>query len=794
MPDPISINGQPGYSLSSLDPSRTSDALYSRIAYFKQNSFQNKPYQFTPKQEFNAQPLDLNIPEYNLRFSQYKPFSDQYNSDQDFKQQTYSDMQNIYSSTQQATLGYGLKHPDKGFGQQIVNTIYNSNNQLGEDTFGKIESILNEKSISQNTSNQNNTFDINNAKNAIWSAYTVDNANQLFGDSKLGQVGTALTGLGTQTLSLWNSNKLASNSTNVSKPISAPKLGESSVVTPTQAFNQSVDAGVIQSPDLGTIKASGTEGISAPKSSLASQAKGVGAGMAASMATNFVGNKVFGDSAGGQIATGALSSAAGTAAGAVANGQKIASAFSNAGSLTSAGIGVANIALDVLDPVRKAKWENAANMAAGAAMLIPGVGWAVGAGILAFNAIGHLGGKKADTITKDTEAFEKSMGSYGATENTVNRALQDSGAKYSMWANADRKAANRRIGEATRQQNLLRTIVDNAEDRRLITQSMSAINGNRYGFQLQGNYNQSAIRAGKHGMILQDLQRAKRIVSSMKYQKGGQVKDLFTAFISTLPDNQKPTKDGGFNVKRYWELNGKPKNFKEAIERGMYSQQEDGWHAHTVQYNPEADEYEFMKSSTHPTLQYELDWYNSNDPEATEFRSQYELQKTEPYYKYVRRKGTDQPQAFKQGGNLSNWLIEIDINNIPTEFRDFSLQEVSIDNILPEFKEGGKFNIIPEGALHARKHNMEIDGITSKGIPVVSQSEGGEIQQQAEIEREEVILRLEVTKKLEELCKKYYDSETKQVEKDDCALEAGQLLVKELLYNTKDNTGLINNI
>jgi hypothetical protein len=45
-----------------------------------------------------------------------------------------------------------------------------------------------------------------------------------------------------------------------------------------------------------------------------------------------------------------------------------------------------------------------------------------------------------------------------------------------------------------------------------------------------------------------------------------------------------------------------------------------------------------------------------------------------------------------------------------------------------------------------------------------------------------------VTKKLEELEKKYYDDETSQKEKDECALEAGKLLVEEILYNTQDNT------
>jgi rRNA-processing protein FCF1 len=51
-------------------------------------------------------------------------------------------------------------------------------------------------------------------------------------------------------------------------------------------------------------------------------------------------------------------------------------------------------------------------------------------------------------------------------------------------------------------------------------------------------------------------------------------------------------------------------------------------------------------------------------------------------------------------------------------------------------------NLIPEGALHARKHDIvssdpELEGqITTKGIPVISKS-GGEITQHAEIEREE---------------------------------------------------------
>lgn len=102
---------------------------------------------------------------------------------------------------------------------------------------------------------------------------------------------------------------------------------------------------------------------------------------------------------------------------------------------------------------------------------------------------------------------------------------------------------------------------------------------------------------------------------------------------------------------------------------------------------------------------------------------------------------------------------------------------------VPEFKEGGKMNVIPEGSLHARLHHMEnADGLTKKGIPVVSIAEGGELEQQAEIELNEIIFNLEVTTELEKLMKDGSDN---------AAIEAGKLLVKEIFENTDDRTGLI---
>lgn len=111
------------------------------------------------------------------------------------------------------------------------------------------------------------------------------------------------------------------------------------------------------------------------------------------------------------------------------------------------------------------------------------------------------------------------------------------------------------------------------------------------------------------------------------------------------------------------------------------------------------------------------------------------------------------------------------------------IQEYSvIELVTPEiesFKQGGTINVIPDGALHAHKNHMGLDNITPKGIPVVDNDN----EQQAEIEREELILIKSVTEKLEELYKKYQESQD-----DDIAIEAGKLLVEQILHNTQDNT------
>lgn len=136
--------------------------------------------------------------------------------------------------------------------------------------------------------------------------------------------------------------------------------------------------------------------------------------------------------------------------------------------------------------------------------------------------------------------------------------------------------------------------------------------------------------------------------------------------------------------------------------------------------------------------------------------------------------------------SLFNFTQEQIAEALSKEFPEASL---NITDEVRAFKEGGKvnskdMNVIPEGALHARLNHMDNEDFTKKGIPVVAK-DGDKLEQTAEIERNEIIFNLSVTNKLEELMR---DGSAK------AALEAGKLLVEEILHNTIDNTGLIKEV
>lgn len=181
-------------------------------------------------------------------------------------------------------------------------------------------------------------------------------------------------------------------------------------------------------------------------------------------------------------------------------------------------------------------------------------------------------------------------------------------------------------------------------------------------------------------------------------------------------------------------------------------------------------------------------------------------------YQMLSSGGYDQKYTYaaKHGGSLewtpivaNDWQPKIELNwDLPT-FKDGGNIDITEelewipelqkgDNIsnsdVPEIEETTQKNVIPEGALHKNKHHMEhSEGLTKKGIPVID--EDGE--QQAEIEHSEIIFTLEVTKKLEEYYDIFYSDETTNKEKEQAALDAGKLLVYQILENTEDRTGLI---
>ena len=100
------------------------------------------------------------------------------------------------------------------------------------------------------------------------------------------------------------------------------------------------------------------------------------------------------------------------------------------------------------------------------------------------------------------------------------------------------------------------------------------------------------------------------------------------------------------------------------------------------------------------------------------------------------------------------------------------------------FANGGAINIIPEGARHSRLNHLDevhddFEDVTKKGIPVVTPTENGDLEQVAEVECGEIIFSKSVTEKLEELMK---DGS------DEAAIEAGKLLVREIIKNTDDKT------
>lgn len=99
------------------------------------------------------------------------------------------------------------------------------------------------------------------------------------------------------------------------------------------------------------------------------------------------------------------------------------------------------------------------------------------------------------------------------------------------------------------------------------------------------------------------------VVNTFEY--GGPTKK-FNKFRETLPDNQRLTPLDKYDMLTYWKLNGKPKDFDEALKREMFSWDDSDnlYHANTLAYDRKGNG-RFTKPKDHDTVQYELDYYNN---------------------------------------------------------------------------------------------------------------------------------------------------------------------------------------
>ena len=188
----------------------------------------------------------------------------------------------------------------------------------------------------------------------------------------------------------------------------------------------------------------------------------------------------------------------------------------------------------------------------------------------------------------------------------------------------------------------------------------------------RGKFTESANRAGmgvqeyaRHILANKDkysstlVKRANfaRNAASWKHALGGPIKNIpFEDWYKTVPTDRNDTTS--YNLRRAYEL--APFDELEAWRTSSVKDLNSGKnHLRSVYLNPDTGIYEFMKSKNHPTLHFETDWYNSNDPEAIKFRNNYNLDMNGDYYKYVPKKKAFGGELNTHGGDFSNGVTFI---------------------------------------------------------------------------------------------------------------------------------------
>ena len=251
------------------------------------------------------------------------------------------------------------------------------------------------------------------------------------------------------------------------------------------------------------------------------------------------------------------------------------------------------------------------------------------------------------------------------------------------------------------------------------------------------------------------------------------VGEPYDSFLKTLP--KELIIDENYRLKDAWKAYGSPKDYTGALWEGLIQPiDENTFKLPSIGYNEDTDEYEYLnKGKDNDIVAKDIRvWDNDVIPLVKELKNGGYIRvynEEKDCWTYSKRVPEKDTLGKNEGG----------------------VQEETGGENVDFLKNGGQMSVIPEGALHAHKNHMDGAGedFTAKGIPVVDNK--GE--QQAEIERNEIIFRKEITDKIEELYKKY-NSEDSTSNKDEIAIEMGKILTCEITKHTEDKTGLIQEV
>lgn len=423
-------------------------------------------------------------------------------------------------------------------------------------------------------------------------------------------------------------------------------------------------------------------------------------------------------------------------------------------------------------------------------------------------------GKNTQDFGVDHSIMSQVGSSYGDSVNAISEAADKAGKKYGLFSAKARKKADADINLARSQQNAMGNIADTAATQRLAVQSMGEQAGLAYSMMTSGGYDQKYTYAAKQGGSLEwnpviELDWEPQVELNWElpvFKEGGNIDiNEELEWIPELQSGNKINLDAVRNYYKDYDLS----NVEFIIDESprtegnkLYiSNDEDAvhelWHYLSNNQPNEVykDYYDSLNDDRIIELGGDLDFVKRFENDPGHFYHPSELEARIRAAKFKTQGQTYTKEFFenlrndenKYGNNMRDLLHMYNDDNL---VKIFSLKRGGSlgDSDIPEIEETTQKNVIPEGALHKNKHHMEhAEGLTKKGIPVID--DDGD--QQAEIENSEIIFTLEVTKKLEEYYEIFYSDKSSNKEKEQAALDAGKLLVYQILENTEDRTGLI---